>query len=136
MIKTANSQTLGYDVLNRLTTAAGAYGNLSYTYDANGNRLTEASSAASDGLGSVATFTYNQSGCLAGSSTAQQQQLTQYSYDAFGHRLIKTASTTGTTIYQYDRAGNLLEETDGQGNPQVDYVYLDGRPVATIQSSN
>ena len=61
---------------------------------------------------------------------------TQYTYDAFGHRLIKTGSTTGTTIYQYDRTGNLLEETDGQGNPQVDYVYLDGRPVATIQSSN
>ena len=62
--------------------------------------------------------------------------MTQYTYDAHGQRLIKVGSTTGTTIYQYDRAGHLLEESDSQGNAQVDYVYLYGRPVATIQLSN
>jgi RHS repeat-associated protein len=133
-ISSANNQSLGYDALNRLASASGAYGSLGYTYDANGNRLTETSTASSDGLGSVSTLTYNQAGRLATVSTAQQP-LTQYTYDAHGQRVIKVGSSTGTTIYQYDRSGHLLEETDGQGNAQVDYVYLYGRPVATIQLS-
>jgi RHS repeat-associated protein len=29
-----------------------------------------------------------------------------------------------------------LEEADAQGNAQVDYVYLSGRPIATIQADN
>jgi RHS repeat-associated protein len=62
--------------------------------------------------------------------------LTQYTYDGFGHRLVKVGSVTATTIYQYDHAGHLIEETDGQGNAQVDYVYLYDRPVATIQLSS
>src|SRR5262249_36581572 len=36
----ANSQTFTYDALNRLATASGAYGTVSYTYDADSNRLT------------------------------------------------------------------------------------------------
>ena len=40
-LDSSRSQTFGYDVLNRLTDAAGIYGALAYTYDANGNRLTD-----------------------------------------------------------------------------------------------
>ncbi len=134
-LNAANNQSLGYDVLNRLTSASGAYGSFGYTYDANGNRLTEASAATSDGLGSVTALTYNQAGRLATVSTAGQP-LTQYTYDAHGRRIVKVGSITATTIYQYDRGDRLLEETDGQGHAQVDYVYLNGRPVATIQLSN
>jgi RHS repeat-associated protein len=135
-ISSGNSQTLGYDALNRLTSAAGAYGSLTYTYDANGNRLTESDTpAGADGLGSVTALTYNQSGRVS-TVAAGAQPLTQYTYDAFGHRIEKVGSVTATTLYQYDPSGRLLEETDGQGNPQVDYVYLNGLPVATIQPSN
>jgi RHS repeat-associated protein len=135
-ITSGNNQTSTYDILNRLTSAAGAYGSLGYTYDANGNRLTESDTpAAADGLGSVTALTYNQSGRLS-TVAAGTQPLTQYAYDAFGHRVEKIGSATGTTFYQYDASGRLLEETDGQGNPQVDYVYLNGLPIATIQPSN
>ena len=65
-IASGNNQGLGYDALNRLTSAAGASGSLAYSYDANGNRLTGGdASAALDGLGAVSGFTYNQSGRLA-----------------------------------------------------------------------
>jgi RHS repeat-associated protein len=134
-VNSANSQSFGYDPLNRLTTASGSYGALAYTYDSDGNRLTESSSVTGDGLGSIASFTYNQAGRLASTSTPSQQ-LTQYTYDAFGNRLVKAGQVTGTTLYQYGVGGPLLEETDGNGNPQVDYIYLNGRPIATIQASN
>ena len=131
----ANSQSFGYDGLDRLTSATGGYGNLTYTYDAAGNRLTEGSAPANlDGLGSVTAFSYNQAGRLA-SASAGPQQLTQYAYDAFGHRLSKTGATTGMSFLQYDRGGDLLEETDGQGKPRVDYVYLYGVPIAEYSDS-
>ncbi len=136
-VTAANSQTLGYDVLNRLTSAAGGYGSLGYGYDANGNRVKENSPTAAamsnnDGLGAVTGFSYNQAGRLA-AATQGSQRLAQYSYDAFGHRLVKQG--TVTTIYQFDQQGRLLEESNGQGAALSDYVYLDGRPVATIAQS-
>ncbi len=35
-----------------------------------------------------------------------------------------------TTLYHYDSAGKLIAETDGNGNPQRDYIYLNGEPLA------
>ena len=40
-VNASRNQGFGYDVINRLTGAAGIYGNLGYTYDKNGNRLTQ-----------------------------------------------------------------------------------------------
>jgi RHS repeat-associated protein len=39
-------------------------------------------------------------------------------------------------LFQYDGGGHLLEESDGQGNPKADYVYVGGRPVAEITPSS
>src|SRR5262249_1993126 len=61
--------------------------------------------------------------------------LAQYTYDAFGQRLVRAGAITSTTLYQYDLNRRLLEETDGQGTALVDYIYLDGVPVATISPS-
>jgi RHS repeat-associated protein len=171
-VNSGNSQSLGYDVMNRLTSATGAYETLGYTYTSIGNRLTQTIAGAttsytyaahssqltgittggstqtvgntasgsvssfSPAFGQVGSLAYNQRGRLASTTNASNGQLTQYVYDAFGHRLVKIGSATGITIFQYDRNGHLLEEADGQGNPQVDYIYLDDRPVATIQASN
>jgi RHS repeat-associated protein len=77
----------------------------------------------------ITNLTYNQAGRLA-SATAGSDPAAQYTYDAFGHRLVKTGAST--TLYQYDRSALLLEETDGQGNPLVDYIYLDALPVAAL----
>jgi RHS repeat-associated protein len=127
-----STQSLGYDSLNRLASASGAYGNLAYSYDANGNRLTD--NSTSDGLGQMSALSYNQAGFLA-TVSSNQQQLTQYTYDAAGLRIVKSGAATGTTLYQYGPSNRLLEESDGAGSPQVDYIYLGGRPVAAIQAN-
>jgi RHS repeat-associated protein len=134
-VNSGNSQNFGYDALNRLTNASGIYGILAYTYDANGNRLTENPTApiALDGLGSITSLAYSQSGRLA-SSTAGTQQITQYTYDAFGRRLAKFGTVTATTLFQYDSGSHLLEEANAQGGAQADYIYLDGRPVAELSA--
>ena len=41
----------------------------------------------------------------------------------------KSASGT-VTLYHYDYAGNLISETDGNGTPLRDYVYLNGERIA------
>ena len=135
----ANSQAFGYDSLNRLTSATGRYGGLQYTYDANGNRLTEIPSVIPpvnplDGLGSLTGLTYNQSGRLA-TVTAGNKVLARYTYDPFGRRLVKSQpGISTTTLYHYDRNGRLLDENNDQGNPEpAEYIYLDdGTPVATL----
>lgn len=141
-VTSGNSQRLGYDVLDRLSSATGGYGTLGYTYDGNGNRLTDTRGgvaagtlAALDGLNSITGLAYNQAGRLA-TTNEGTKQITQYTYDAFGHRLVKLGSVTATTLFQYDQGGHLLEETDSQGGARVDYIYLDGRPVATFQPSD
>ncbi len=134
-----NSQTFTYDTLDRLLNPAGSYGQLAYTYDKAGNRLTETPPAAGvapplDGLGSTTSFAYNQAGRLT-AAMAGAQTLAQYTYDAFGQRVAKAQPGLATTTqYQFDQTGLLLEESNNQGNPAAaDYIYLDdGRPVATL----
>ena len=165
-VTATNSQAFGYDALERLTSASGAYGSLAYTYDSMGNRLTQSTGAASttytygartNQLASVSAngsaqavgytkagyinsfnsggaglnLTYNQAGRLA-TVAAAGSPIAQYTYDAFGQRLAKVGAITATTLYQYDSSGRLLEETDDQGSPLADYIYLDTLPVATI----
>jgi RHS repeat-associated protein len=170
-VNTANTQTLGYDVLDRLINATGNYGTLGYSYTKIGNRLTQTAGGVatnyayaphsnqlnsisagtvtqtvgttpagnvtsfSPAFGAVTNLTYNQANRLATASSGSSL-LTQYTYDAFGNRLVKTGAATATTLYQYDQSVHLLEEADGQGHAQVDYIYLGDRPVATIQPSN
>lgn len=133
-VTSANSQNFSYDALNHLNKAAGGYGALGYTYDANGNRLTESNPpSAMDGLSAVTNFSYNQAGRLA-SASAGNQQVAQYTYDSYGQRIVKQG-TAATTIYQYDQDHRLLEEANGQGVAQSDYIYLNGRPIAMLALS-
>jgi RHS repeat-associated protein len=108
-------------------TASGAPQAIGYTKSGNVNNFSSA--------GAITSLAYNQAGQLAtvmaGSSLAAQ-----YTYDAFGQRLVRVGAVTATTLYQYDRGGHLLEETDGQGNPLADYIYLGDLAVATISPSD
>lgn len=64
------------------------------------------------------------------------QSTVTYTYDGFGQRLIKTVSGSYGEIYQYGPDGILLEETDASGVPQADYIYLNGRPIATLNNTS
>jgi RHS repeat-associated protein len=75
----ANSQAFGYDVLNRLTSAAGAYGVFGWTYDKVGNRLKQ---------------------ILGGATTA-------YGYTAGTNRLASITAGGGTTPVSYTATGNI-----------------------------
>jgi len=157
----ANDQVFGYDNLDRLTTAQGNYGNLSYSYDAVGNRQTESqdsnntygydsttqrltsisganpSSLSYDANGNLinqdsTSYTYSDINRLA-QATANGQN-TNYRYNGRGERTQKITAT-GTIIYHYDQSGLLIAETDQNGNAIRDYAYLNGQRLALIDST-
>jgi RHS repeat-associated protein len=43
---------------------------------------------------------------------------------------VKKLASGTVTLYHYDYAGNLIAETDGNGTPLRDYVYLNGERIA------
>jgi RHS repeat-associated protein len=136
-----------YDASGNRMSETAATSTTAYAYTARTNQLASVTAGAvrqaigydkaghinsfNPAAGAITNVTYNQSGRLAtvmaGSSLAAQ-----YTYDGFGQRLVKVGAVTGTTLYQYDQSGHLLEETDGQGNALADYIYVGGLPVATV----
>ena len=55
-----------------------------------------------------------------------------YTYNASGQRVSKTVEGEITFfIYQLD--GSLLAELDANGNTLVDYIYLEGKPIAQVR---
>jgi RHS repeat-associated protein len=94
-----------------------------YLYDENGNTTGDA----------VMTFVYEQ-----GQRLIQVKQgstvLVENEYDGKGRRAIKRANGGATvTVFHYDLSDRLIAETDGQGTLKVEYVYLEGRPLAQIR---
>jgi RHS repeat-associated protein len=52
-----------------------------------------------------------------------------FMYDGDGERVRKSNGSV-TTLFWRDPAGKVLTETDGSGNPQQDYIYLNGVMIA------
>jgi RHS repeat-associated protein len=157
----AYSWTYGYDNLDRLTSATGSSITRGWTYDANGNRLTETGSAPS-------TFTYttspgsNRLASITGSlprmygydtagnalsyasatfsynargrmvSAANSGVTASYVYNALGQRIGRTVAGV-TTLYAYDEAGHLQGEYSSTGALIQESVWLGDIPVATIR---
>ena len=149
----------GYDLLDRLNSSTNGTVTRGWTYDSNGNRLTETGSAPStyaisatsnhisgitgamartygyDDAGNTASYstvsaTYNDAGRL---STLTQSGSTEFLlYNALGQRM-RSSSTAGTVLYEYDEAGHLLGEYDGSGNLIQETVWLGDIPVATLR---
>jgi RHS repeat-associated protein len=147
----------GYDALDRLTSATTSAITDGWTYDANGNALTQTGttsisysitsgsnqlSAATGGLtrsysydaagntvgyGSLA-FSYNDRGRMSVTTGSS----TDYLYNALG-QMIEKSGTAGTTIFMQDEAGHLIGEYDGSGNLIEETVWLGDIPVATLQ---
>jgi len=112
--KAQNAGTYAYLAnSNRLTTATGN----AITLDAAGNTL-------SDGLRS---YTYNNAGQLSTVAGAG------YSYNAQRQRSRKIVGSQAT-VYHYDLTGNLIAETDADGNLIRDFVWADSTPIAQIEA--
>jgi RHS repeat-associated protein len=158
-VTSANSQAFGYDVLNRLVTAAGGYSltaaSQSYAYTSGTNQL----STVTDGSTTVHQFAYSATGNVtqdnrAGTvfnigynqadrlATVQQgtSPVASYGYDAFGQRLLKSlpGSPATITLYQYDQFGHQIEDSDistGSPSPHADYIYLGDQPIGLVLGS-
>ena len=153
-LDTSNLQDFTYDAVERLTNASGAYGDLTYTYDAIGNRsektvnsvvdtytynngkLTQTTQLALiyDAMGNTTqrggdSYVYNQAGRLSIATINSTPY--QYDYNFLGQRVMKN-SGTDMRYYQYGLSGELLAEFDGSGNVQVEYIYLNGQRIAFV----
>ncbi len=98
-----------YDNINRITGMTVSKGNtviytLSYTYDANGNILSE----------------------------TRNGQVTSYSYDCMDRLSSVTYSDGNTVSYEYDAVGNRTKETYSNGDVK-DYLYNKYNQLAEIK---
>ena len=156
-----NTNTYGYDSLDRLTSAtppATVYG---YDYDAIGNRLvrstggnthTYAYASTSNRItsitptsGPVRSFTFDNNGSTTadGNNTygydtrgrmvqaVSSLGTTTYQVNALGQRIRKT-NTLGDTVYHYDSGGRLIAESAAGGALKREYIYLGDIPVAVV----
>jgi RHS repeat-associated protein len=159
-INPSSNKSYTYDNLYFLTVAVGQWGSLNYTYDRVGNRQTETTgtgatsySYTANKLTSVSgekvfSFGYDNNGNATTDNSKryiynQNQRLTQvtdtgnvlveYVYNAKGQRVKKTPSGQ-TTIFHYDQQGLLIAESESSGTITTEYVYLNGQPLAKINS--
>ena len=158
----ARSQSFGYDALDRLTSAAGAYGAIGYSYDRVGNRLTgtvngqvETYSYLSGtnrlaevaGAGTV-SFSYDANGATTGmgakgfvygqnsrliQATASGSLVGEYTYNGSGQRVVKRDAGE-TKIFHYDKDGNLIGESQPDGTLIASFVYVGTMRLARIES--
>ncbi|MBW2345604.1 MAG: RHS repeat protein, partial [Deltaproteobacteria bacterium] len=146
------NQEFTYDDLNRLISATGRYGTISYTYDNLGNRLTRIVNDDTETYNYLTgtnrlqeitgqnplTFTYDANGNTTGMGDKtlaynQNNRLIQadqgestlgdYTYNGRGQRVKKSADGQ-TILFIYDKAGKLISEADDKGNILREYVYL------------
>ena len=127
-----------YDEFSRLVTVTNAKDETThYTYDLNGNRLTQ-----TDGKGNVTVFEYNAANLIAksiagggrtgseGNYTYDWSKVESYTYTPGGLLSAKTDENSNTTTYSYDVHGRRLTETCGSLN--VSYTYDNNGNVLTI----
>jgi RHS repeat-associated protein len=164
----ANQWAYSYDKLDRLKTAANsatagatANSNLAWTFDATGNRLSEArgtpaisTTYAIDSVSNKLTQvgavnrSYDSVGNTVAVGTDQSVYSSrnrlvratkagitaEYGYNAFGERVRKTVGAT-TSQFVYDDNGHVLGEYDAAGSLVSEYVWLADVPVAVIRPS-
>jgi len=146
----------GYDDLDRLISASKTGTTRGYTYDANGNRLTETGSSPStftiaansnrlsstsgtlaraygyDNAGNTTSFTgvsftYNNRGRMV--SSTKSGVTTSYMHNALGQLIQKGAGT----LYSYDDAGHILGIYDSSGGFTEEIVWLGDTPMASLR---
>lgn len=150
------NRTLGYDNINRLTSASGFWGQGSITYDGGGNLTAQTLGQSSliysydannrlsgvrglradtfgyDTYGNVAsssgtTYTYNDVPNLVCINCANPGSKVEYSYDGLNHRSTVTKAS-GKVYEMHDSNGKPLIELDG--NSLTEYFYLGDKRIA------
>jgi YD repeat-containing protein len=157
-----NSNTYGYDNLDRLTSATTPGTPYVYTYDATGNRLTKSAGAASETLtisstsnriatltpasGPARSFVFDPNGSTTDDGInsyvydvrGRMVQATSvigtstYQLNALGLR-IRKSSSLGDTVFHYDSGGRLIAETSPAGTLKREVIYLGDIPVGVVQ---
>lgn len=159
-ITSLGANTYGYDLADRLSTAAAQGVNQTFTYDVAGNRLSLSGASSAtytysqtsnrlmsvsgangrsygyDANGSVLsdglnTLSYDTRGRL---NRAAANVTTDYKVNALGQRIRKT-NGEGDTVYHYDRQGRLIAESTASGFVAKQYLYLGDMLVAIINES-
>jgi YD repeat-containing protein len=157
-----NTNTYGYDSLDRLTSAVVPGTPFAYTYDAVGNRLTKTVGSATETLaygttsnriasltpasGPPRSFVFDPNGSTTNDGvntyaydvrgrmvqSTSAVGTTTYQVNALGQRIRKTSSL-GDTVFHYDTAGRLIAETTAAGVHKREILYLGDIPVGAIQ---
>jgi RHS repeat-associated protein len=129
-VSNTESQTLNYDALNRLTSALGGYGNLIYTYDAVGNRLTESRNSVVD------TYSYATTSNRLNSITRSAGNRS-FTYDAAGNPTQRTSDDNNTHNNTFNNA-NRLSNVNVNGSLAATYTYnpLGQRVVKTLANGS
>jgi RHS repeat-associated protein len=153
-VTAANSWSYGYDNNDRLTTATNSSITQGFTFDADGNRLTQTGTTnttfaypstnnkLSSATGSLTkAYVYDAAGNTTGDGTITytynnrgrmtQANTTTYVYNALGQRIKKTNATT--IYFVYDEAGHTLGEYDGAGAIVQEIIWFGDTPVATLR---
>lgn len=141
-VKTIGSESYNYDWLDRMISATGAWGTISFTYDNVGNRLTQAYA----GMAFPTTYTYSWYNKLASEATGTM--IWSYVYDKDGNNFWKNATAsrwnyvfnkndqlssvvqwtysstwTSSTVGTYYYDGNSARVRTVEGSTTTDYVY-------------
>jgi RHS repeat-associated protein len=154
------NQTFTYDALNRLTDATGRYGEIGYTYDKVGNRLTRTVNEETEtysyfpgtnkiqeitGLNPV-TSTYDANGNTTGIGNRvlfynqnnrlirveeNTSVLGEYTYNGLGQRVTKVVGGV-TTVFHYDLKGKLVAESLSDGTITAEYLYMGKIRIAKV----
>ncbi len=140
--------TFGYSNLDRLNSATKTGTTIGYTYDANGNRLTQTGTSASthtvsgtsNRLSSVSgaltrsylydlagnttqsgatIHSYNNRGRMKTGRLASTGTDTSYVYNALGQRIRKSGGIPSTLYFAYDEVGHLVGEYTWSGSALV-----------------
>lgn len=159
----AETHVFEYDPMNRLLSWTTPGRSQELTYDANGNRQSfsedgqvtdysydpvapnilagstgaEGLAFGSDLLGNITgwgstSLVYDTDGRLAGVEDAGVS-LAEYVYNSDGQRARKTAAGE-VTYFECDVGGRLIHEYQANEEVSVDYVYLEGEPLAMLVS--